>query len=142
MRVREQTFAIFVLKINGAPIATKLVAYNTRILDWIITAFDAEWGRYSPDRSWMNNCVQWAFENSIEIDFGPGSVPYKTLWSNNNAITTVSYRFSGSLLGTLAMQAGNGRRQMARLSQTATRAIPSQFRERRSPRYAGAVAAE
>ncbi len=106
-----QNFAIFLLKINGTPIAAKLVAYNKKKLDWIITAFDAEWGRYSPGSLLDEYCVHWTFEKGLELDFGPGPVAYKKLWSNNNAITTVSYRFSGSLLGSIAMKGWEWRRQ-------------------------------
>jgi CelD/BcsL family acetyltransferase involved in cellulose biosynthesis len=106
-----QNFAIFLLKINGSPIAAKLVAYNERKLDWIFTAFDAEWGRYSPGSLLDEYCVRWTFDNALELDFGVGPVAYKKLWSYNNAITTVSYRFSGSLLGSIAMKAWNWRRQ-------------------------------
>jgi CelD/BcsL family acetyltransferase involved in cellulose biosynthesis len=106
-----QNFAIFLLKINGTPIAAKLVAYNKRKLDWIITAFDAAWGRYSPGSLLDEYCVRWTFENALELDFGPGPVAYKKLWSNNNAITTVSYRFSGSLLGSIAMKGWDWRRR-------------------------------
>jgi hypothetical protein len=55
--------------------------------------------------------VQWTFENGLELDFGPGPVAYKKLWSNNNGITTVSYRFSGSLLGSIAMNGWDWRRR-------------------------------
>jgi hypothetical protein len=47
----------------------------------------------------------------LELDFGPGPVAYKKLWSNDNAITTVSYRFSGSLLGAIAMKGWEWRRR-------------------------------
>jgi CelD/BcsL family acetyltransferase involved in cellulose biosynthesis len=80
-------------------------------LDWIITAFDDEWGRYSPGSLLDEHCVHWAFEKRLELDFGVGPVAYKKLWSNNNGIATVSYRFSGSMLGTLAMKAWEWRRQ-------------------------------
>jgi CelD/BcsL family acetyltransferase involved in cellulose biosynthesis len=106
-----QTFAIFLLKINGIPISTKLVAYNKKKLDWIITAFDAAWGRYSPGSLLDEYCVHWTFEKGLELDFGPGPVAYKKLWSNDNAITTVSYRFSGSLLGAIAMKGWEWRRR-------------------------------
>ena len=106
-----QNFAIFLLKINGTPIAAKLVAYNKKKLDWIFTAFDAEWGRYSPGSLLDEYCVHWSFENALELDFGPGPVAYKKLWSNNNAITTVSYRFAGSLLGAIAMKGWEWRRR-------------------------------
>jgi CelD/BcsL family acetyltransferase involved in cellulose biosynthesis len=125
-----QNFAIFLLKINGSPIAAKLVAYNNRKSDWILTAFDAEWGKYSPGSLLDEYCVRWTFENSLELDFGIGPVAYKKLWSNNNAFPTVSYRFSGSMLGTIAMKAWNWRQRWR-----AFREIP---RPRR-PRIANAL---
>jgi CelD/BcsL family acetyltransferase involved in cellulose biosynthesis len=121
-----QNFAIFLLKINGTPIASKLVAYNKRKLDWIFTAFDSEWGKYSPGSLLDEYCVHWTFDNSLELDFGPGAVPYKLLWSNNNAITTVSYRLSGSALGRLAIKAWELRQQWRVFrKQIPARSIPS-----------------
>jgi CelD/BcsL family acetyltransferase involved in cellulose biosynthesis len=105
-----QQVAIFLLNFNGSPIATKLVAYNKTKLDWIFTAFDATWGKYSPGSILEEYCVRWTFDRSMELDFGVGPESYKRLWSNNNAIPTASYRFSGSMLGSIAMQAWKLRR--------------------------------
>jgi CelD/BcsL family acetyltransferase involved in cellulose biosynthesis len=106
-----QTFAIFVLKLNGTPIAAKVVAYNNKKLDWIITAFDSAWQKYSPGSILDEYGVRWAFDRRLELDFGVGPVEFKQLWSNNNGITTMSYRFSGSLLGAIAMKGWEWRRR-------------------------------
>jgi CelD/BcsL family acetyltransferase involved in cellulose biosynthesis len=126
-----QNFAIFLLKIDGVPIASKLVAYNKSKLDWIFTAFDGNWGRYSPGSLLDEYAVRWTFDNSIEIDFGVGPESYKKLWSYNNATPTVCYRFSGSLLGTIAMQAWEWRRQW--------RVFRKQIPERAKPDQTAAV---
>jgi CelD/BcsL family acetyltransferase involved in cellulose biosynthesis len=127
----SQHFAIFLLKIDGVPLASKLVAYNKSKLDWIFTAFDGDWGRYSPGSLLDEYAVRWTFDNSIEIDFGVGPESYKKLWSYNNAIPTVCYRFSGNLLGTIAMQAWEWRRQW--------RVFRKQIPERAKPDQTAAI---
>jgi CelD/BcsL family acetyltransferase involved in cellulose biosynthesis len=106
-----QHVVIFVLKINGSPIAVKLAAYNEEKLDGISSAFDDSWRKYAPGSLLDEYLVRWTFERSLEIDFGSGTEPYKRFWSRNNAIPVVSYRFSGSALGTIAMQCWKWRRQ-------------------------------
>jgi CelD/BcsL family acetyltransferase involved in cellulose biosynthesis len=83
-------FRIFVLTLDGKPLAVNLLSINKECVYLLINTYDAEYAKWSPGTVLIDHCVKWSFDNRRDFDFGPGREPYKTYWSNGASYDTAS----------------------------------------------------
>jgi CelD/BcsL family acetyltransferase involved in cellulose biosynthesis len=89
--------AIFVLRLDGAPIAAELATIDQRF-DSVMGAYETGWGRYSPGEILREFTLQWAFERRLRYDLGPGDERHKISWRTHGT-EMVTYLYAASILG-------------------------------------------
>jgi CelD/BcsL family acetyltransferase involved in cellulose biosynthesis len=102
----DPRYLIFTLKLNGAPIAVKLVAINPTSASLVIITYDGDYRRFSPGNLLDEPMMQHIFENyrsrdghPLDLTFGPGVENYKIHWSRGNLQKARSYRIVTSRWG-------------------------------------------
>ena len=103
--------AMFVLRLNGKPIATEVSLVSRSRCDWFIGSFDDQWGKYSPGQILQEFCLKWAFDRGITYGFGWGEEPYKDHWVNKHD-RIVTYTVPVSPRGLLAFAVSSTRRRI------------------------------
>jgi CelD/BcsL family acetyltransferase involved in cellulose biosynthesis len=84
-------FRLFVLKLNGVPLAVNVIAVSAACAYLLTTTYDLEHARLSPGTVLVDHCVKWAFDNGLDFDFGPGDQHYKSSWSGGFSYMTTSF---------------------------------------------------
>ncbi len=99
-------FLVFVMKLDDAPIAVKLVAINSRSANLVMITYDDSYRRFSPGNVLDEFMMEYIFENyldrdgrHLDLDFGPGLEHYKLHWSRGNALASNSYHIASSRWG-------------------------------------------
>jgi len=78
----SRRLVFFVLRLDGAPVATEFVVLDPARFQWIIGAFEERWSKFSPGQILQAHCLKWAFEHGLVYEFGIGDEPFKNLWAN------------------------------------------------------------
>ena len=79
-----------VLWLDDRPIAAGLISVDEHFLEDRISAFDLEYGKYSPGMIFLLYRLEWAFRHGLPFDFRPGTESYKKSWANR---TCETYRY-------------------------------------------------
>jgi CelD/BcsL family acetyltransferase involved in cellulose biosynthesis len=82
---------VFVLWHLQRPIAALIVAVGAKRVDFLTVTYDMELAKLSPGTVLLDEGVKWAFEHGLDVDFTPGSEPYKVSWSGRASYTTSSF---------------------------------------------------
>jgi CelD/BcsL family acetyltransferase involved in cellulose biosynthesis len=98
----KERLVLFVMRLDGEPIATELCLIGERRLIWVIGTFDERVGKYSPGQLMQEDCLRWAFERRLVYDFGYGDEPYKLHWANRES-QWITYFVPLSLVGLAAL---------------------------------------
>jgi CelD/BcsL family acetyltransferase involved in cellulose biosynthesis len=79
-------FVVFLLNLEGAPIAAHISCIDARRVEFLIGVFDIRYAAVSPGQILVADCVQWALERGLEFDFRLGDEPYKERWANERGL--------------------------------------------------------
>ncbi len=98
----------FVLTLDGAPCAVKLIAAGPRLCTLIIAAYDERYSHFSPgsilDAVWVKHVFETYRDEDgrrPDIGFGVGTERYKAHWARGHALTARTYKVAGSAWGEL-----------------------------------------
>ncbi|SAK75877.1 hypothetical protein AWB79_04523 [Caballeronia hypogeia] len=103
-------FPLFVLAMNGRPIAVNLVAVEARTVHGVQAAFDVEYGKFTPGAVLLEYVLKWAFESGRDFDFGAGGGKYKAVWAQDSSYSSTDFRISTSQWGRFAFLLSDLRR--------------------------------
>lgn len=103
-------FNLFVLALDGRPIAVNLVAVERDTIHGIQAAFDEAYGKFTPGSLLLEHIVKWAFDSRRDFDFGAGGGKYKTVWAGESCYSSTDFRISTSNWGKLAFVLSDVRR--------------------------------
>jgi CelD/BcsL family acetyltransferase involved in cellulose biosynthesis len=101
----NQYFRLFVLSLNGKPIAMNLIALAERAVIGMQSAYDPTQAKWSPGSVLQEYVLKWAFENRRDLDFGPGDSKYKLNWTGGLGYTCADIRIATSHWGRSAFAA-------------------------------------
>jgi len=68
------------LKLDGKPIAGQLIRIDKTRAEFVIASYDSAYSMYSPSQLITVNCIQWAFEQHLVVDFRLGDASHKRDW--------------------------------------------------------------
>jgi CelD/BcsL family acetyltransferase involved in cellulose biosynthesis len=94
---------LFVVTLDGVPLAASVVGIGESCITGLIAAFDQRYSKYSPISIVIEHCVKWALEQGKDLDFGVGSESFKAYWSRDNITRTCSFRIAINRWGLLAI---------------------------------------
>jgi CelD/BcsL family acetyltransferase involved in cellulose biosynthesis len=118
-------FHLFVLTLQGKPLAANVVAVGATRAYLLTTTYDLKHANLSPGTVLVDECVKWAFDRGLDFDFGPGEQQYKSSWSGGNSYATSSCLVFPTWWGRAGYFAKHGIRHM--------RAIFAQITGRQTP---------
>jgi len=72
---------LFVLKVNGAPVAATFVSVDRTRVEGYLAAYDPAWRDCSPGNVLTEHVIRWAFERNLDVDFRIGGEAYKRRWA-------------------------------------------------------------
>ncbi|SOE92492.1 Acetyltransferase involved in cellulose biosynthesis, CelD/BcsL family [Burkholderia sp. D7] len=111
---------LFVVTLDGAPVAATVVGVGTTCVDGLIASFDDRYARFGPGSIVVEHVIKWAFEQRLNVDFGVGAERFKAYWSRNNITGAWSAQIANSRWGVFAFRSKQAvraaARRMARLS--------------------------
>jgi CelD/BcsL family acetyltransferase involved in cellulose biosynthesis len=119
----DPRFLVFVLKLDDAPIAVKLVAISSSFASTMMITYDEKYERFSPGNVLDEFVIRHIFENyrdsdgrHLDIDFGPGREHFKLHWSRGNVHPTKSFIMAASRLGLARLRFDRSRAGVQRLA--------------------------
>lgn len=83
---------MFVLALDGAPVAAQLAVIHRSHIELIISGFSAAQARHSPGSVLHEYCLRFAHEHRLDVEFGIGDQENKKFWCRNGVRATTSYR--------------------------------------------------
>lgn len=100
---------LFVVALDGAPLAALVFCVDNRCASTIISGFDQAQRNLSPGSLAYEYVVQWAFDRQLDLDFGAGAEQYKEFWTRGNiesvwTLRTVSSPWGRMGVGALGLQ--------------------------------------
>jgi CelD/BcsL family acetyltransferase involved in cellulose biosynthesis len=108
------SLSLFVLRVDGAPVAAQLSSVDRTRVEFLIGAHDAAFAACSPGEIATEECLRWAFERRLDYDFRVGDEAYKFAWTKRWR-DTASLRVATGLRGTPFIAALHARDQVRRL---------------------------
>jgi CelD/BcsL family acetyltransferase involved in cellulose biosynthesis len=110
---------MFVVTLDGAPVAATVVGLGKSCVDGLIAGFDPSYGRFGPGSIVIEHVIRWAFDQRLNLDFGVGDERFKSYWSRNNITGAWSMQIASSRWGVLAFRAKKAARALgARVAQS------------------------
>ncbi|WP_174426795.1 GNAT family N-acetyltransferase [Cupriavidus basilensis] len=73
-----------------------------------MNTYDAAYARLSPGTVLIDACVNWAFDNHLDFDFGAGGQSYKQFWSKGVAYATESLHLAHTQWGLAGYRLSQG----------------------------------
>lgn len=111
--VTDPRLLVFVLQLDGAPIAAKCVAVNAGSANGVIAAYDDNYKQFSPGTVLDEMIFEHLFENyraangrPLDFDFGPGGERPKLHWSRGNVLAAKNYRIAATNWGLARFRLG------------------------------------
>ncbi len=83
--------ALFVLNLDGKPVAAHLSSVDQRRVESFIGVYDEAWAAYGPGQIVTEYCLRWAFERGLDFDFRIGAERYKYEWATRTSTVTTFY---------------------------------------------------
>lgn len=85
VREQSESIGIFVLSVDGVPVAAELSAINNWCVEMFICSYDPSFSKYSPGELLREECLEWAYQRGLSYDFRIGREHYKGTWANREA---------------------------------------------------------
>jgi CelD/BcsL family acetyltransferase involved in cellulose biosynthesis len=102
---REPIARLYLITLNGEPLATTIIGIGKSSIKGLITGFEERYAKFSPGQLVVEYMVKWAYENNFDFDFGVGTESFKTYWSRGNTVTVVSAQVAATAWGRVAFRA-------------------------------------
>ncbi|MDB5789946.1 MAG: family N-acetyltransferase [Caballeronia mineralivorans] len=93
---------LFVVTLDGAPVAATVVGVGKTCVDGLIASFDPLYAKFGPGSIVVEHVIKWAFDQRLNVEFGVGTERFKAYWSRNNITGAWSVQFANSPWGVLA----------------------------------------
>jgi CelD/BcsL family acetyltransferase involved in cellulose biosynthesis len=107
----SERFLLFVLALDGQPIAVNLVAVENASVYGMQAAFDEAYAKFTPGALLLEYAVRWAFDHRRDFDFGAGGGKYKMFWAGGSSYESTDFRIPMSRWGSLAFVLSGMRRR-------------------------------
>jgi CelD/BcsL family acetyltransferase involved in cellulose biosynthesis len=98
---------IFVMTLDGMPVAASIMGLGLTCVNGLIGAFDARFSKFAPGSIMVERCVKWAWENRMDLDLGVGTEDFKAYWSRGNVLPNTSFQIATTQWGKMAFHARN-----------------------------------
>ena len=98
-------FRLFVLTHQELPLAALIVAVGESRVDFLTVTYELNLAKLSPGTVLLDECVKWAFDHGLDVDFTPGNEPYKLSWSAHTSYTTSSFLVLPTTWGLMGYEA-------------------------------------
>ncbi|MBP0590971.1 GNAT family N-acetyltransferase [Paraburkholderia sp. LEh10] len=95
-------FRMMVLSSDQEPLAVNIIAVCNHSTYLVANTYDKKYSKLSPGTVIIDYWVKWAFEQGLNIDFGPGDQQYKTYWSGGLTYKSASFLILASRWARLA----------------------------------------
>ncbi|NLS05061.1 GNAT family N-acetyltransferase [Rhizobium sp. P32RR-XVIII] len=81
---------LFVLKLDGTPVAAVVSTIDRRRIEMHVTTFDPAYARFSPGMLLIEDMARWCFERNLSFDMRTLKADYKERWATSSS-KRVSY---------------------------------------------------
>jgi len=95
---------LFIVTLDGEPIAANLIGMGKTSQTNLIGAFDKRYAKFEPGLLVREIEMERAFERGFDVDLGVGTERFKVYWSSNNVSPNESFEIATSPLGLLAFR--------------------------------------
>jgi CelD/BcsL family acetyltransferase involved in cellulose biosynthesis len=102
---------LFTLTAGDILLGVKLQSAGKSLCEALVAAFNADYEKISPGVVLDEFCVQWAFEQKLDCDFGNGLERNKLFWSRHESVETATFTVPLSLWGRSYLAARNWARK-------------------------------
>jgi CelD/BcsL family acetyltransferase involved in cellulose biosynthesis len=102
---REPIARLYLITLNGEPLATTIIGIGKSSIKGLITGFDERYAKFSPGQLVVEYMVKWAYDNHFDFDFGVGTESFKAYWSRDNTVTVASAQVASTAWGRVAFRA-------------------------------------
>jgi CelD/BcsL family acetyltransferase involved in cellulose biosynthesis len=89
---------LFVLKLDGVPVAAVVSTIDRRRIEMHVTTFDPAYARFSPGMLLIEDMLRWGFERNLSFDMRTLKAEYKERWATSSS-KRVSYFMTASSRG-------------------------------------------
>lgn len=93
---------LYVLTLDGAPVAATIVGMAKTCATGLMGAFDQHYAKFEPGQIIREVAIKHAFDLGLDIDLGVGTERFKAYWSRQNSLSTESFEIAASPLGVFA----------------------------------------
>jgi len=100
---------MFLLTLDGEPVAGQFAMEGERHIDWIIAGFSAAMAGYSPGMVLNEYCLRYARDHALRVEMGAGREHNKLFWSRATTHETVNYRVALTRFGILGLRLSNAK---------------------------------
>ncbi len=100
---------VFLLTLDGEPIAAQFAIEGERHIDWIIAGFSAAMAGHSPGMVLNEHCLRYAHDAGLRVEMGAGREANKLLWSRGAAHATLDYRIALTRFGVPGLKLSNAK---------------------------------
>ena len=98
---------VFLLTLDGVPVAAQFAIEGERHIDWIIAGFSAGMAGHSPGMVLNEHCLRYALNAGLRVEMGAGREANKLLWSRGAAHPTLDYRIALTRFGVPGLALSN-----------------------------------
>ena len=100
---------MFLLTLDGEPVAAQLAIEGERHIDWIIAGFSAAMAGRSPGMVLNEHCLRYALDAGLQVEMGAGCDANKLLWSRGAAHATLDHRIALTRFGQSGLALSNAK---------------------------------
>jgi CelD/BcsL family acetyltransferase involved in cellulose biosynthesis len=103
---------MFVVTLDGQPLATSVIGLGKSRVIGLINGFDLGQARFGPGKLSLEYVMKWALEQQLDVDFGVGVEKYKAYWAEEHWVHLTSYEYTNTAWGWTARRAKQGVREL------------------------------
>ena len=100
---------VFVLTLDGVPVAAQFAIEGECHIDWIIAGFSAAMAGHSPGMVLNEYCLRYAIDHALRVEMGAGREHNKLFWSGDSAHATRNYRIALTRFGVPGLWLSNAK---------------------------------
>jgi CelD/BcsL family acetyltransferase involved in cellulose biosynthesis len=105
---------VFVVELDGRPIALVTTGAGVEVAHTQVTAFDAAYAAHSPGLLAFEQAGRWAVGEQLDLNLGPGGETFKVAMARDHVVETASLTLTLTGRARLAWGARAGVRSLAR----------------------------
>lgn len=100
---------MFLLTLDGEPIAGQFAMEGERHIDWVIAGFSAAMASHSPGMVLNEYCLRHARDHALRVEMGAGREHNKLFWSRAEVHDTLNYRIALTRFGIPGLRVSNAK---------------------------------